>query len=60
MKGYCKCGKEIDETEFIQFSMCQECWIIQNAYNKGYSDACYDLATDDNDGEYLRMEDDYD
>lgn len=26
MKGYCKCGKVIDEIEFTQFGMCVECF----------------------------------
>ena len=26
MKGYCKCGKVIDEVEFSQFGMCIECY----------------------------------
>lgn len=58
MKGYCKCGKVIDEVEFTQFSMCESCW---DAYNTGYSDALFD-SKDDNDGDHepYRMEDDYD
>lgn len=27
MKGYCKCGKEIDEVQFSQFKMCSQCYI---------------------------------
>ena len=26
MKGYCKCGKVIDEVEFSQFGMCSVCY----------------------------------
>ena len=29
MKGYCKCGKEIDETEFTQFGSCVDCFKIK-------------------------------
>lgn len=25
MKGYCKCGKVIDEVEFTKFGSCREC-----------------------------------
>jgi hypothetical protein len=25
MKGYCKCGKIIDEVTFTQYGMCEEC-----------------------------------
>ena len=25
MKGYCECGKVIDEVEFTQFGMCKDC-----------------------------------
>lgn len=25
MKGYCKCGTVIDEVEFTQFGMCEDC-----------------------------------
>lgn len=31
MKGYCKCGKEIDEVEFTEFGSCRECNIIELA-----------------------------
>lgn len=31
MKGYCKCGKEIDETEFTRFDSCRECNLIEIA-----------------------------
>jgi len=68
MKGYCKCGTEIDETGWTQFGMCYECWVkdrITDAYNRGYSDALFDYnyeADYDNDGDHepYRMEDDYD
>ena len=66
MKGKCKCGKIIDEVEFTQFGMCQKCWAIQDAYNRGYSDALFDTNFEreptwsDNEGDHLRMEDDYD
>ncbi len=35
MKGYCKCGKEIDEVEFTQFGSCVECFKIQEFKNIG-------------------------
>jgi len=31
MKGYCKCGKEIDETVFTEFGFCKECNIKELA-----------------------------
>lgn len=27
MKGYCKCGVEIDEVQFSQFKMCPKCYM---------------------------------
>lgn len=41
MKGYCKCGKVIDEVEFTQFGMCEVCYkrnrvILLLLLNKSY------------------------
>ncbi len=30
MKGYCDCGKEIDETEFTQWGSCFDCYEKKN------------------------------
>ena len=65
MKGYCKCGKEIDEVEFTQFDgMCEECYSIINdywrGYEKGYQDALDDCKEEENDGEHYNINEDYD
>jgi len=68
MKGYCKCGSEIDEIEFTELGMCLECYTINthnDSYKQGYTDALFDICdgdeVDDNDGDWvLHIEDDYD
>ena len=65
MKGYCKCGVEIDEVEFTELGMCLACYTIearQSGYDEGYTDALWDVSDDDNDGDHepYHMEEDYD
>jgi len=37
MKGYCKCGKEIDEIEYTQFGMCEKCVDEEGCPECGYN-----------------------
>lgn len=63
MKGYCGCGKEIDEVEFTQFGMCFECCTKKTyweAYKQGYKDALDDYREVDNEGEHYNMNEDRD